>query len=263
MDKTTATPRKIIKNLPKALSNPAATLEIFWRRFFPIGLTPKDPEAFRIATWSYGKLRRENITDVFPKISDVEVRIQQTYNRTIGTSIDVYELIVLLSIVKHLDARNILEIGTYDGNTTLNLAVNTVSDARITTVDLPDDESIELALNVPKICGNAEKKDKYREQYRGTKYEGKINQVYCDSAKVDWKKLSTPFDLAFIDGCHYLDYIRLDTENALKHLGKNGVIVWHDYGMSKDVSAVVDEYSEKMVVKAIRGTRLAIGFKKA
>lgn len=36
------------------------------------------------------------------------------------------------------------------------------------------------------------------------------------------------FDMVFIDGCRYPDFLIRDTENSLKHLSKFGTIVYHD-----------------------------------
>jgi len=36
------------------------------------------------------------------------------------------------------------------------------------------------------------------------------------------------FDMVFIDGCRYPDFLVRDTENALKHLSKFGTLVYHD-----------------------------------
>ena len=49
------------------------------------------------------------------------------------------------------------------------------------------------------------------------------------------------FGLVFVDGCHAYDFVHQDTANALRYLRPGGLIVWHDYGMLKDVSRVVDE----------------------
>jgi predicted O-methyltransferase YrrM len=85
--------------------------------------------------------------------------------------------------------------------------------------------------------------------------------VLGDSAALDWAQLAPPFDLIFIDGCHYMEYVQKDTENALRCLRPSGVIVWHDYGEIKDVCRVVDRTARQMTVHAIRGTRLAIGWR--
>jgi len=39
-----------------------------------------------------------------------------------------------------------------------------------------------------------------------------------------------PFDLIFIDGSHYYEYVKSDTQNALGCLTAGGLVVWHDYG---------------------------------
>jgi predicted O-methyltransferase YrrM len=84
-----------------------------------------------------------------------------------------------------------------------------------------------------------------------------------DSASLDWKLLEPPFDLIFIDGCHYFDYVKKDTENALQYLRPGGIVVWHDYGEFKDVSKVVDVTATQITVQAVRGTRLAVGWSQA
>ena len=64
--------------------------------------------------------------------------------------------------------------------------------------------------------------------------------------------------MAFIDGCHAYEYVRKDTENALRAVRKGGVVMWHDYGMIKEVSRAVDEFARQLDVKVIRGTRIAL-----
>lgn len=242
--------------LTAALKNPLKTTNLIWRRFVPFGIKPKDKEAYRIGSWSYGEIKREHLTEIFPEITKTNVKILNTFQRNIGTSLDPNECLILCSISKHLNAKNILEIGTYDGNTALNLAANSSEDSIITTVDLPKDYN--KKLDVPEIMENITDRNIVATQYQDTKYKNKIKQIFDDSTKLDYNTLNPPFDLVFIDGCHNYNYVKKDTENALKHT--KGIIIWHDYGMTKDVSKVVDETSKQIKVKAIRGTRLAIGF---
>ncbi len=86
----------------------------------------------------------------------------------------------------------------------------------------------------------------------------KIEQIYCDSAKFDYSLLGKIFDLFIIDGCHDYNYLKIDTENAFKYTRKGGVIIWHDYGMLKDVSKYIDQLSKKINIYAIQGTRLCL-----
>lgn len=239
------------------IKNPFKTANLVWRRVFPFGIKPKDQEAYRIGSWSYGNIKREPITKIFPDIKQTNIKLLNTFQREIGTSLDPTECLILCAITKHLNPKNILEIGTYDGNTALNLAANSPEDSTITTVDLPKDYN--QKLDAPDIMTNITDRNIVASQYKNTKYENKIKQIFCDSAKLDYNNLPH-FDIIFIDGCHNYNYVKKDTENALNHTKKGGLIIWHDYGMTEDVSKVVDQTSEKIKIKAIRGTRLAIGF---
>jgi predicted O-methyltransferase YrrM len=205
-------------------------------------------------------LPRLHLTQVFPGIEDVGIRLLNLYQRKIGLSIDATELMVLCSIESFIGATNVLEIGTYDGNTALNLAANLSGDGRVTTLDLPPDWDRKFVYEVPDNYWNVTDRRNISTQYRNTPYQCRIRQVLGDSAGVDWKELNPPFDLIFIDGCHYSEYVRVDTRNAVANIRTGGVIVWHDYGDIKDVSRVVDEAARNMTVYAIRGTRLAVGW---
>lgn len=230
------------------------------RRAVPFGIPFKDLEAYRITTWHHGRLPRTHLTQVFPGIESVSVNLLNLYQRKTGLSTDAGELMALCAIERFMNAKNIVEIGTYDGNTALNLAANLPHAGRVTSIDLPPDWDRQFVYDVPNSHWNVTDRGKIGIQYRGTPYEGRIRQVLGDSAKVDWQALDPPFDMIFIDGCHYRDYVQADTENALKHLRMGGVIVWHDYGDIKDVSRVVDETAKRITVRAIRGTRLAVGW---
>lgn len=252
--------REVTKAIPRVLKSPLQGLEIFWRRLFPFGIKPKDPEAYRIGSWSYGNLPREPVQEVFPGIEEIDLELKRIFDRHLWTSLDDREVLILAAVAKLFEAKTILEIGTYEGNTALNLAVNSPPDAVITTVDLPPDWDGKLGLKVPEIKVNVGDRAKIGSQFKGTPYAEKINSVFGDSATLDWSQLSGPFDIVFIDGCHDYAYVKSDTQNALQNLKPKGLLIWHDYGMYKDVSRVVDEVAKEMRVKAVKGTRLAVGF---
>jgi predicted O-methyltransferase YrrM len=245
--------------LKKILKNPFIAFVLIWRRVFPFGIKPKDMEAYRIGSWSYGKLKRVFVTEIFPGIEKIEATVRNAFDKDFYTSADMQEVFILCSIMKHCKAKNVLEIGTFDGNTTLNLALNLPMDGKVTTVDLPQDWDGSLELQIPEIYKNVTERSGVGRQYHEyPELEGKIKQVFGDSAKLDWNTLNTPFDMIFLDGCHHYEYVKKDTENALKHLKKGGVLLWHDYGMIEDVSRVVDTYIGKLPIYAIRGTRIAL-----
>jgi predicted O-methyltransferase YrrM len=166
----------------------------------------------------------------------------------------------LSAITKFINARNILEIGTYNGYATLNLAANSPPDATITTIDLPPNWAGGLRIKIPKSYQNVGNRSRIGMLYKDTRYSKKIVQVFGDSAEIDWGKMAIPFDLVFIDGCHHYEYVKKDTQNAIKYLKSGGMIIWHDYGMVRHVSKVVDETAKRLKINAIQGTRLAVGY---
>lgn len=253
--------RKMVANAPRVFTQPRRTFLLLTRRLFPFRAMASDPEAYQaIASWTFGKAPRVALTRLFPGIEATEVTVLRAFDRGSEAALTATEITTLGAITRHRQPQSILEIGTFEGNTTLNLAANAPPDARVTTVDLPPDWNGELAMGVPDFMVNVTARSTVGRQFAGTEYSQGINQVFADSATLDWGELPGPFDLIFIDGCHFYDYVRADTEGALRSVASDGVIIWHDYGIIEDVSRAVDEAGKQIDVKAIRGTRLAIGF---
>jgi len=249
---------KIIRNLRE----PRKLLISAGLRFVALPMS-RDAAVLKPVGWVYGTLKRVELKEIFPGIEEGSVKLVRTYDRDEHTSVTLTEIAAVSSIIKHTKVKNIFEIGTYQGNTTLQLAANSPGDARITTLDLPSKwNEDKRAITTPENFKNVTDRMTIGVQYKETSYAGKINQIFADSANMNWSELPGPFDFIFIDGCHYYEYVKKDTENALGALRPGGIVVWHDYGMIKDVSRAVDETSKKIQIYAISGTRLAVGFLK-
>ena len=245
--------------LNKVLSSPIKGSNMLRRRLFPLGIKPKDPEAFRIGSWNYGKAKRTHIQNIFPGIDEISIKLHKAYKRDLYTSVDIQEIVAICAIARFVDAKSILEIGTFEGNTTLNLALNTSEETIITTVDLPKNWSGKYELSVPLLYNNVNDQNNIGIQFKTFKeFHNKIKQIYGDSAQLDYSKMRVPFDMIFIDGCHHYNYVKRDTENAIEFIRESGVIIWHDYGMIEDISKVIDNTFRDLQVKVIRGTRLAV-----
>lgn len=238
----------------REVKSPRDAVTFCWRVLLPV-----DPHVRERHSWIWGKLPRFEINQVLPGVEQTEIRILTAYNDARASTLEIEELASLLAIAKLSGARKIFEIGTYDGSTSWNLAANTPIDAQIVTLDLPPNWNGDLSIDTPREYRN-KTKSTVGHRFRNTPDERKITQVFGDSAAIDWSQLPVPFDIVFVDGCHYCDYVRSDTRNALKHTRPGGLVIWHDYGNLKGVSDVVDETSDKIKVTAIAGTRLAIGF---
>jgi predicted O-methyltransferase YrrM len=251
---------KVIKNIPRAMADPKRAASLAWRRMFPFGISPKDPEAYRIGSWSFGAASRVDLRDILPGVEAADIKVFRSYDRKRDLSLDAQEVLAMCAMVSHIKAGSIIEVGTSDGNTTLNLVANGAKDARIVTLDLPQDWKGGFEIQVPEMMKNVTDRSKVGGQYRQSAYAGQVTQVFGDSAKLDYDTLSGPFDFAFIDGCHFYDYVKVDTENCVSHMRPGGLVVWHDYGMIEDVSRAVDEWSAAsgIPVSVVAGTRLAI-----
>ena len=139
-----------------------------------------------------------------------------------------FELKVICQIVKKFNPKTIFEIGTFEGRTTLNMALN-APEANVYTLDLP---ASGLAAVVSKVeAGEIAYIDK---DVSGSRFIGKpvahrIKQLLGDSSTFDFSPFYNTVELMFIDGSHAYDYVLNDTEKALKLIKKGGVILWHDY----------------------------------
>jgi hypothetical protein len=78
----------IARNVLNGLGSPLTGLKLIWRRLFTFGIVPRDREAYRIGSWSYGRAARVPIADIFPGIQHVEVRVLNTYARDVTTSVE-------------------------------------------------------------------------------------------------------------------------------------------------------------------------------
>lgn len=176
-------------------------------------------------------------------------------------NISDFELKCICKLVKWYKPDSIFEIGTFDGRTTLNMAMNNPS-AKIITLDLPRQEIYKTKLRIKKGDRRFIDKDISGSRFIGTFYESNITQIYGDSASFDYKPYENKIDFVFIDGSHSYEYVVNDTLLALKLLrnGK-GVIVWHDYGWHEVIKALNEFYITNPTfrnMKNIKNTELAV-----
>lgn len=165
------------------------------------------------------------------------------------------------------DGTNLFEIGTFDGRTTLNLALNSPAQCTIYTLDLPPDRETMFSL----AEGERHMVDKPKP---GSRYErhrvtfpavvGKIHQLLGDSAAFDYTLYENSCSLVFVDGSHNYDYVMSDTRAAMEMTNVGGVVIWHDYGVWEDVTRALDalEQREGYGLRSISGTSL-VYWKKA
>ena len=176
-------------------------------------------------------------------------------------NVSLEELRCIAKLVKYYQPKNIFEIGTFDGRTTLNMALN-APNSIIHTLDLPKSEVHSTAFRIKK--GDVKFIDKPASglRFNDTQYATNIRQIYADSAKYDYSELNNTMDLVFVDGAHTYDYVVNDTEIAKKLLRNDkGIIIWHDYSWKEVVQALNEYYQNDdyfFNMKHIAGTTLVV-----
>ena len=189
-----------------------------------------------------------------------DIKIISTVDFRGGLTLE--ELCVIISITKYYKVKNYLEIGSFRGRTSINIAHNNTN-INIDTLDLPNDYKFDnlqfKLLKNDTIQASHQKRGYFFEKYK--EYSNKINNYYGDSANFDFKKLDKKFDLIFIDGSHKYENVVIDSINAINILYEHGFIIWHDYSIQnmevvKAIKYIKKKYNLK--IYSIKNTKFAI-----
>lgn len=171
------------------------------------------------------------------------------------------DIINLCLICQILKPKVVFEIGTLMGYTALHFALNTPSDSKIYTLDLPKNEDVQISFNATYTDDFHINIHSQVDQYCFEKsaVASRITALYGDSAKFDFSPFHGKVDFFFIDGAHSYQYARSDTFKALKCCHAGSVIAWHDFGRTgvNGVSRWILEFSKDHEIFATPGGSLA------
>jgi predicted O-methyltransferase YrrM len=176
------------------------------------------------------RIADRDLEQLFPGISECRGVIQAAAPPLNGIgNVQPYELIVISTICKYLNPHLVFEFGTFNGLTTLHLAVNSPASAQVVTIDLDPNDGRRQLINddtyyISDNCVGA--------MFEDAPERPKILQIFGDTTTFDQKAYHEKADLIFIDAGHEYELVRSDTEKALDMLAPNGVILWHDYVFS-------------------------------
>jgi predicted O-methyltransferase YrrM len=197
-----------------------------------------------------------------PTIQNIEFReIPMLYDAVVEGYLDDPQRSIIAALIRGLGSETFFEIGTSLGRTTWTVARHNPGVA-IYTLDVPpaqhaDETRFELAADdrtyfrPPDACGIA---------FRETEEAARITQLWGDSATFDYAPYAGAIDFVYIDGAHAFDYVKSDTENALRMLSPRGTIAWDDYTTGPGVyeyltglAPSLDRHTYHLI-----GTRMAI-----
>ena len=174
-------------------------------------------------------------------------------------NVSLLELLVLARLVRERQPKHLFEIGTFDGRTTLALAMNSSDESQVHTLDLP--AATPTALSIERSDRAFVEKSASGDRFRGTDAERKITQLFGDSATFDFSRYRA--DFVFVDASHAYEYVLKDSESALELIGSSsGIVLWHDYGEWEGVTRALDELYVRDArfrnLRAISGPTLAV-----
>jgi predicted O-methyltransferase YrrM len=204
-----------------------------------------------------GKIPPCPISEFVPRAPDIKLRL---FEPPVEGNASGFEIACLCALVRHLRPSVILEIGTFNGNTTLQLAANASETTKIYTLDLPWDACASPEAGTGDIVFITSEKRKAL-RFACTEQESKIERLYGDSLSVNFSDLlrGEKADFIFVDAGHSYECVTNDSEKSFSVLNKGGVIIWHDYGASwPSVYKYLNELSKRKNLRNIEGTELVV-----
>jgi hypothetical protein len=195
-----------------------------------------------------------NLVDIKSIINWDNVNITLKHLPSDEGHVSLLEILILSDFKSELnESQNVLEIGTFEGITSLNCSLN-AKNSTVSTLDIDLDYSLidvqeETYLDYDKELINS--KNRRSDILNNI---GNITQLYGDSTEYDF--FSINYSMAFIDGRHDYHTVKSDTDNIIKHINKPGSLFWHDYDVTNDVGKYLLEISDKYDICWIKNTRL-------
>lgn len=201
--------------------------------------------------YQIGNEWQSDLDKIFP--GTMKIKCDPTsYGITEKGELGPSETELLIRAVKWLEPLILVEFGTGYGRSTRIMAENSPHNARVLTVDLPDEvrETIETPYSTDLLYVRM-KQHEIGEKYKNSKYANKILQVRADATSPEFTKTLDDFldgkkiDLALIDAAHDYDTTKTLFELALPRIREGGVIINDDYSRLSTHVGVTRFFAEK------------------
>jgi hypothetical protein len=144
-----------------------------------------------------------------------------------GGGMSFAELVIMARVTKTRRPRSIFEMGSYNGLTTAIFLLNAPPDARIYSLDLPQQTSTdEPDLHTDKDLVASRTLGSIPRAIGLTGY----TQLFCDSMQFDPGPYANSIELGLVDAAHDVEHARNDTIKMSTMMTDDGMVFWHDYG---------------------------------
>lgn len=164
-----------------------------------------------------------------------------------------------ISLKKNLEIRNILEIGTYDGNNAFLLS-KFFPNSNIDTIDLGQKDE-----NFKNYYNREKKIDEFIES-RNKKISSCININFIEMNSVKLLNHKKSYDLIWIDGAHGYPVVCIDILNAIKLIRNEGLIlcddVFKNLKNSDEMYQSIATYETLSLLKSQKLINLSLVFKR-
>lgn len=205
----------------KILKKPIKLIDIFIKKFL-IFLDYKF-SFFTVHPDSQNKLFNQVNLHRQEARENLEKVLQHKLNTTYSEDNNMFSehLILFSALSQKKKIKNILEIGTFDGQTTFILK-SLFEEAKITTIDLRDDD----------VCFTGT----YNREKDIENFVNKRNKMLNKISNVSFKQINSlelvnwdeKFDLIWVDGAHGYPFIAVDIFNAYRLSNRGGIVLIDD-----------------------------------
>lgn len=185
------------------------------------------------------KIPRVPVDQVFPEI-DFSRSPEVLYPFPRNLSTFPHELMILGQVVRFLQPRRVVEFGTAEGRTALNLALHLPPGGEVVTLDFaPIPEKAEIGYF-----------------YWNSPLKEKIKQFYGDLGKWNSQEYWNSAEVVLCDACDQIDGLLAETAQAFRVVKPGGVIFRHDYSSAEGPTFFWNQLSRHLPVKHLEGTTL-------
>jgi hypothetical protein len=181
----------------------------------------------------------KSIDEIFPEI-DFTNSAEMLFPMPRDLGISTQELNVISKVVGYVRPKKVVELGTAEGRTAVNIAKQLPQDGELITLDFPP------------VPGKNEIGYFYWEQ----PVKSKIKQVFCGVGTWDSKPHRASADVVFCDACDLMPGIAAEVFQAFSVIKPGGIIFRHDYGSTRGITVFWNWLARELPVVNIQGTTL-------
>ena len=198
-----------------------------------VGMIERDilPNADLFLEWreeAFNKIPQALLYQIFPsEVEDNPIMLHRFLGQWGNLSVEAVSKVCL--IVRHIQPKMIFEIGSFNGMTSFQMALNCPQGCKIHTLDLPPDTDISGMSEIDTYMFRHLYDPNTKRRYAGSPVEERVIEHYGDSRTFDFSSFYGKVDMVFIDGAHDYKTKSIDTINALKMIGDQGVVIWDNY----------------------------------